>query len=162
MQKSIKSKAEQRFAATEKKTQQALQAKEKSHQNLMERMAKQRALRLAKEQTDKEAAEKEAAEKPVSKKTAQLPRYYFIAGSDPDNGLDLGAALAGPFGDLAVLIFNGRTDQLLEVLAKRLVEQFVGNPPVRRHHAVFVIYVERRVSGALAFGFLARHGSASI
>ncbi len=70
MQKSIKSKAEQRFAATEKKTQQAIQEKEKSHQNLMERMAKQRALRLAKEQTDKEAAEKEAAEKPVSKKTA--------------------------------------------------------------------------------------------
>ena len=61
MQKSIKSKAEQRFAAAEKKTKIILQAKEQSQQDMKERMAKQRALRLAKEQADKEAVEKDDA-----------------------------------------------------------------------------------------------------
>ncbi len=59
MQKSIKSKAEQQFAAAEKKTKIILQAKEKSQQDLKERMAKQRAVRLAKVQDDKEAVEKD-------------------------------------------------------------------------------------------------------
>jgi hypothetical protein len=52
MQKSIKSKAEQQFAAAEKKTKNILQARDKSEQDMKERMAKQRALRLAKEQDD--------------------------------------------------------------------------------------------------------------
>ena len=59
MQKSIKSKAEQQFAAAEKKTKIILQARDKSQQDLKERMAKQRAVRLAKEQADKEAVEKD-------------------------------------------------------------------------------------------------------
>ena len=59
MQKSIKSKAEQQFAAAEKKTKIILQARDKSQQDLKERMAKQRAVRLAKVQDDKEAVEKD-------------------------------------------------------------------------------------------------------
>ena len=59
MQKSIKSKAEQQFAAAEKKTKNIIQARDKSQQDLKERMAKQRAFRLAKEQADKEAVEKD-------------------------------------------------------------------------------------------------------
>lgn len=52
MQKSIRSKAEQQFAAAEKKTKNILQARDKLQQDLKERMAKQKALRLAKEQAD--------------------------------------------------------------------------------------------------------------
>jgi hypothetical protein len=63
-----KSKAEQQFAATQKKAKQAAQDKEKSWQELHERVAKQRGLRLAKEAADKEAAEQAAAEKAASKK----------------------------------------------------------------------------------------------
>ncbi len=59
MQKSIKSKAEQQFAAAEKKTKNILQARDKSQQDLKDRMAKQRAVRLAKVQDDKEAVEKD-------------------------------------------------------------------------------------------------------
>ena len=59
MRKSIKSKAEQQFAAAEKKTKNILHARDKSQQDLKERMANQRALRLAKEQSDKEAVEKD-------------------------------------------------------------------------------------------------------
>ena len=59
MKKSIKSKAEQQFAAAEKKTKNILQARDKSQQDLKERMAKQRSLRLAKEQADKDAVEKD-------------------------------------------------------------------------------------------------------
>ena len=59
MQKSIKSKAEQQFAAAEKKTKIILQARDKSQQDLKERMAKQRALRQIKVQDDKEAVEKD-------------------------------------------------------------------------------------------------------
>jgi hypothetical protein len=59
LKKSIKSKAEQQFAAAEKKTKNILQARDKSQQDLKERMAKQRSLRLAKEQADKDAVEKD-------------------------------------------------------------------------------------------------------
>lgn len=62
-----KSKAELQFAATQKKAKQAAKDKERSWQELNERVAKQRALRLAKEAADKEAAEQAAAEKAASK-----------------------------------------------------------------------------------------------
>ena len=57
MQKSIKSWAEEQFAATQKTAKQALKEKEKARQQLTDRVAKQRALRLAKEAADQEAAE---------------------------------------------------------------------------------------------------------
>ncbi len=63
-----KSKAEQLFAATQKKAKHAAKEKEKSWQELNERVAKQRAARLAKEAADKEAAEQAATEKAAAKK----------------------------------------------------------------------------------------------
>jgi colicin import membrane protein len=63
MEKSAKSRAEIKFAATQKRDQQFLNEKEKAQQELVERVAKLRALRLAKEAADKEAAEQAAAEK---------------------------------------------------------------------------------------------------
>ena len=63
-----RSKAEQQFAATQKKAKQAAKDKEKSWQDLHERVAKQRAARLAKEAADKEAAEQAASEKAAAKK----------------------------------------------------------------------------------------------
>ena len=61
MQKSMRSRAEEQFAATQKKAKQALSEKEKARQAIADRMAKQRALRLAKEAADKQAAETAAA-----------------------------------------------------------------------------------------------------
>ncbi len=55
MQKSARARAEEQFAATQKKAKQALKEKEKARQEITERMARQRALRLAKEASDKEA-----------------------------------------------------------------------------------------------------------
>jgi hypothetical protein len=63
-----RSKAEQQFAATQKKAKNAAKEKEKSWQELNERVAKLKALRLAKEAADKEAAEQAAAEKAAAKK----------------------------------------------------------------------------------------------
>ncbi len=57
MLKSVKSRAEEQFAATQKKDKQALTEKEKARQERAEHVAKLRALRLAKEAADKEAAE---------------------------------------------------------------------------------------------------------
>ena len=66
MQKSARSKAEERFAASESKAMKFLQDKEKARHESAERNAKLRALRLA-----KEAAEKEAAKlNPPAKKKA--------------------------------------------------------------------------------------------
>ena len=62
MQKSMRSRAEAQFAATQKKAKQALSEKEKARQAIADRMAKQRALRLAKEAADKQAAEAPAAD----------------------------------------------------------------------------------------------------
>ncbi len=56
MLKSRKSRAEEQFAATQKKDKQALKEKEKARQENAEHVAKLRALRLAKEAADKEAA----------------------------------------------------------------------------------------------------------
>lgn len=67
MQKSVRAKAEEQFAATQKKAKQALNEKEKARQDIAERMARQRALRLAKEAADKES-EALTSEKPVASK----------------------------------------------------------------------------------------------
>ena len=79
MQNSVKSKAEQQFAATQKKADQALSDREKARRKEAEHTASLRALRLAKEAADREAAalaeaEKAAAKqavKPAAKKTGK-------------------------------------------------------------------------------------------
>ncbi len=60
MLKSGKSRAEEQFAATQKKDKQALKEKEKARQENSEHVARLRALRLAKKAADKKAAEKSA------------------------------------------------------------------------------------------------------
>ncbi len=60
MLKSVKSKAEEKFAAIQKKDKQALKEKEKALQERAEHVASLRALRLAKEAADKKAAEEAA------------------------------------------------------------------------------------------------------
>jgi uncharacterized protein YifE (UPF0438 family) len=50
----MKSRAEEKFSATQKKDKQALTEREKAWQQKMEHTAKLRALRLAKEAADKE------------------------------------------------------------------------------------------------------------
>ncbi len=67
MRKTVKSRAEQQFAATQKKDKQILKEREKARQERAEHTANLRALRLAKEAADKEAAEKAAAEKVAAK-----------------------------------------------------------------------------------------------
>ncbi|MCH9053923.1 MAG: hypothetical protein IIA72_23200 [Proteobacteria bacterium] len=56
MYQSVKSRAEEQFAATQKKNKPALNEKEKARQERAEHVASLRALRLAKEAADKEAA----------------------------------------------------------------------------------------------------------
>ena len=56
MLKSVKSRAEEQFAATQKKDKLARKEKEKARQESAEHVARLRALRLAKEAADKEAA----------------------------------------------------------------------------------------------------------
>ena len=74
MLKSVKSRAEEHFTATQKKEKLALKEKEKARQERQEHTARLRALRLAKEAADKEAAEKAAAKK--KKKPARLPQAH--------------------------------------------------------------------------------------
>ncbi|MCH7775598.1 MAG: hypothetical protein IH878_03520 [Gemmatimonadetes bacterium] len=62
MYQSVKSRAEEQFAATQKKNKPALKEKEKARQERAEHVASLRALRLAKEAADKKAAEKAAAQ----------------------------------------------------------------------------------------------------
>ncbi len=78
MLKSVKSRAEEQFAATQKKDKQALTEKEKARQERAEHVAGLRALRLAKEAADKEAAEATAAEKAAAKnkKPSRLPQAH--------------------------------------------------------------------------------------
>ena len=64
---SARSKAEEQFAATQKKDMQALNEKEKARQETSERVARLRGLRLAKEAADKKVAEDAAAEKSAAK-----------------------------------------------------------------------------------------------
>jgi hypothetical protein len=67
MRKSARLRAEEQFAATQKKVKQALKETEKAQQEREAHVASLRALRLAKEAADKEAAEKAAAEKEAAK-----------------------------------------------------------------------------------------------
>ncbi|MEE8516498.1 MAG: hypothetical protein V3T02_07660 [Alphaproteobacteria bacterium] len=57
----VRSRAEEQFAATQKRDAHAQKEKEKVRQEKAELVAKLRALRLAKEAADKEAAEKSDA-----------------------------------------------------------------------------------------------------
>ncbi len=70
MWESEKSRTDEPFAATQTK---ALKEKEKSWQELVERVAKLKALRLAKEAADKEAAEAADAE---NKKPSRSPQAH--------------------------------------------------------------------------------------
>lgn len=67
MRKSSRLSAEEQFTATQKKTNLALEEKEKGRREMAEKVARLRALRLAKELADKEAAEVAAAEKATTK-----------------------------------------------------------------------------------------------
>jgi len=69
MQNSTRVRAEQQFAATQKKAKPALSEKEKAQQEITERMAKQRALRLAKDAADKEIADNAKPGKAAAKNT---------------------------------------------------------------------------------------------
>ena len=70
MRISVKSRAEEQFATTQKKAKQALTESEKARQERTDHIAKLKALRLAKEAADREAAEKAVAEKAAAKKAA--------------------------------------------------------------------------------------------
>ncbi len=80
MLKRTKSKAEEQFAATQKKDKQALKGKKKEQQERAEHVANLKALRLAKDAADKEAAEQEAAEKAAAKnkKPSRLPQAHRL------------------------------------------------------------------------------------
>ncbi len=81
MYKSVKSMAEEQFAATQKKAKQALTEKEKARQERAEHVASLRALRLA-----KEAADKKAAEEADSK--APSPAEHDVSGLEPQGAID--------------------------------------------------------------------------
>ncbi len=78
MVKSVKSRAEEQFAATQKKDKPALNEKKKALQERAEHVARLRALRLAKEAADKKAAEEAAAKKTAAKKkkSSRLPQAH--------------------------------------------------------------------------------------
>ena len=67
MKKLVKSRAEEQFAATQKKDNQARKKRDNVSQERAEHVASLKVLRLAKEAADKEAAEKAAAEKAAAK-----------------------------------------------------------------------------------------------
>ena len=67
MAKSVRSRADEQFAATQKKAKQFVKDKDKAWQELTDRVAKQKALRLAKEAADQEVADLAAAEKAAAK-----------------------------------------------------------------------------------------------
>ena len=73
MVKSVKSRAEEQFTATQKKDKQALKGKKKAQQERAEHVASLRALRLAKEAADKKAAEKAATK---NKKPSRFPQAH--------------------------------------------------------------------------------------
>ncbi len=74
MLKSVKSRAEEQFAAIQKKDKPALKEKEKALQERAEHVASLKALRLAKEAADKKAAAEKAATK--NKKPSRLPQAH--------------------------------------------------------------------------------------
>ncbi len=61
MWESVRARAEEQFAATQKEAKKAPKEKEKARQESAEHVARLRALRLAKEAADKKAAEKATA-----------------------------------------------------------------------------------------------------
>ncbi len=73
MLKSVKSSAEEKFAAIQKKDKKALNEQEPARQERATHGAGLRALRLAKDAADKEATEKTAAKK---KKPSRLPKGH--------------------------------------------------------------------------------------
>ena len=67
MVESVKSRAEEKFSAIQKKDKEAMNEKEAALQERAEHVARLRGLRLAKEVADKKAAEKATAEKAAAK-----------------------------------------------------------------------------------------------
>jgi len=67
MVKSVRSRAEKQFAATQKRDKEAQLEKEDERQENAELVSKLRGLRLAKEAADKQAAELASAEKAAAK-----------------------------------------------------------------------------------------------
>ena len=67
MRKSAKSWAEEQFTATKKKTDHALKEKDRAWQEMLDKTARLKALRLAKAAADNEAAELAEAAKPAAK-----------------------------------------------------------------------------------------------
>lgn len=77
MWKSVRAKAEEQFAATQKKAKQSLNEKEKARRDIAERMARQRALRLAKEAADNESETPEVETAGATKEeSVQLPQVH--------------------------------------------------------------------------------------
>ena len=66
MRKSANLRAEEQFTATKKKTDLALKEKDRAWQEMGQKTARLKALRLAKEAADKEAAAQAGAEKPAA------------------------------------------------------------------------------------------------
>ncbi len=92
MQKSVISKAEAQFAALQKKTKQALSEKETAEREKMEKVARLRALRLAKEAADKEAAEAAAAKPKTKTKTKPKTKPKIQEARGAAATLEAGAA----------------------------------------------------------------------
>ncbi len=74
MVKLVKSRAEEQFAATQKKDKPAMKEKNKAERERAKHVASLKALRLAKEAADKEAAAEKAAAK--NKKPSRLPQTH--------------------------------------------------------------------------------------
>lgn len=75
MYKSAKSRAEEKFALTQKKHKQAQKEKEKARQERADLVSKLRALRLAKEASDKGAEEKSAAKGKKPTRSPKVPMH---------------------------------------------------------------------------------------
>ena len=78
MMKLVKSRAEEQFAATQKKDNQARKERDNVSQERAEHVASLKVLRLAKEAADKEAAEEAAAEKAAAEKAAAKKKSHRV------------------------------------------------------------------------------------
>lgn len=67
MRKAVKSRAEENYASSQRKTAQFLHEKERAREEMAERVARLKALRLAKEAEDKQAAALATAAKAAKK-----------------------------------------------------------------------------------------------
>jgi hypothetical protein len=83
MDKSVRSKAEERFNKIKQQDIKALKEREKTQQEDAAKVTRLKALRLAKEAADKEAADKEAAEKAAAKKPAAKKARSAAPAADP-------------------------------------------------------------------------------